>query len=248
MAATIHGPGGEVDVTDRVSRLLGHVIVDQIPTGEAAGGGLTNSELRSAPVPVGGSVLDAIAASVDSLEPQTDALEALVQAVRDRLPGALDGDGGLKTHVQNLAELATQATLQQVLTSVDGLEALLTDIRTELRRRSVKKIATGLKTAVGANLYTTVFQLTRPVPITILGYNADFRALTNQRYRMRLCINTDTDAGVRHGEELTTDQNSWTDICFDVVANDLIMVQLLHGDTLNQYDIRGTLAYAEAGT
>jgi hypothetical protein len=65
----------------------------------------------------------------------TDPVVVAVGQVRDRLPAALDGDGGVKVHVTNEGTLATEAAIQDLLsrvgpTAADNLLALLRTIAT----------------------------------------------------------------------------------------------------------------------
>ncbi len=142
------------DVTDRVGRLLGHVIVDSAPTTAVTGAFYPATQPVSAaalPLPAGAAtqatlanvaleitlqlVLDklgdllvavnglditseSIEIASENIALQTDDLEALVAAVRDRLPATLHADGGVKTHAQNVPidypDAATLAKVEQV--------------------------------------------------------------------------------------------------------------------------------------
>jgi hypothetical protein len=51
---------------------------------------------------------DTIAIDADTINLSTDQLEALITAVRDRLPGSLHADGGLKSHLQNPLDVLTR--------------------------------------------------------------------------------------------------------------------------------------------
>lgn len=83
---------GSVDVTDRAERSLGHVLVDNLPVPQTDA--LTDTELRANPVEV--------LVTNQTADPETGLAKTVdVQAVRDRLPAALDLDGGLKVHLQN---------------------------------------------------------------------------------------------------------------------------------------------------
>src|SRR5687767_10693797 len=69
-------------------------------------GPLTNAELRASAVPV----------TITGI-----AQDSSVQAVRDRLPAALDADGGLKVHLQNPDESGlTDAQLRASAVPVSG--------------------------------------------------------------------------------------------------------------------------------
>ncbi|MDP9389131.1 MAG: hypothetical protein M3Q48_14730 [Actinomycetota bacterium] len=144
-----------------------------------------------------------------------------------------------------LATRASEATLATVAGSVDTVEALLADVLAELRRRPVHKVATALVAAVAGGAYATIVDFTPAVPITITGYNCDFRTLANARYRMRLTLGGTADANVVHGEELTTDANSWTPLHLSVAAGQQLRVQAFHAELAGQ-DIRATIDYFES--
>lgn len=79
------------------------------------------------------STLAGVLAAVDQLEGFTDGLEALAQAIRDRLPASLTGAGNLKTAalefaggtLQNGAETAVADTAVQVIAASTSRKAVL---------------------------------------------------------------------------------------------------------------------------
>jgi hypothetical protein len=163
-------------------------------------------------------------------------LEGLVAAVRDRadfpLPAA------------QAAMLARDVTLAQVRDHLDTVEALLTDVRTELRRRPVYWTATALTSVPSGTPYLTVVELTPAVPVVLEGYGAEIEALTTIVYRARLILGTDAGPDVRHGETLSTTANSWAPVRLSVAAGTRVAVQLVHGEVTSQ-TARATIAYRE---
>lgn len=143
-----------------------------------------------------------------------------------------------------LSTRATEATLASVLASVDTLEALTTDVRTELRRRPVHRATTALTVVPAGAVYTTVVAFTPTTHAVVEGYNADFESLMAATYRLRLITGEDASPTVWHGEEVNTTANSWVPLRIDVAVNTRVAVQVVHDQVTGQ-NVRGTLNYYE---
>jgi hypothetical protein len=117
LVSTLAGQGSTIDVTDRAGRILGHVIVDEMPAVGGAGGTTDVSALakettlqalltaQGTPVALDTATLAAletITVANPTPAPETGlAKDATTAQVRDRLPGSLDADGGVKVHLLN---------------------------------------------------------------------------------------------------------------------------------------------------
>lgn len=84
--------------------------------------------------------------AADTINLQTDEVEALLQAIRDRLPAALDVDGGAKVHVQNFPAVQPVSGTVTVVepVSVDDNGASLTVDGTVGVSNMIPAVETGL--------------------------------------------------------------------------------------------------------
>lgn len=106
------------------------------------------------------------------------------------------------------------------------------------------KAATALVAVPSGATPTTVVAFTPTSEITIIGYSADFKAITNAAYRMRLRLGPEgtSDDGVQHAEELSTSANSWTPLRLTVPGGTRVAIQVVH-DQLSAQDVRATVNY-----
>jgi hypothetical protein len=106
-------------------------------------------------------------------------------------------------------------------------------------------VATALLT-VPTNAYTTVVALTPTEDVLLVGYNADFKAVLNASYRMRLLFGPDSagDAGVQHAEEVNSTANSWQPLKLTISAGQRVAVQVFHAEVTGQV-VRATINYQE---
>jgi outer membrane murein-binding lipoprotein Lpp len=109
---------------------------------------------------------DQISVDAGTINLSTDQLETLIAAVRDRLPAALDADGGAKVHVQNLpATQPVSGTFWQATQPVSGTvtvanpttnpETGLAKDATLLRRYGDHVTKAGLANTIGDNTLHT---------------------------------------------------------------------------------------------
>jgi hypothetical protein len=106
-------------------------------------------------------------------------------------------------------------------------------------------VATALL-SVPSNTYTTVVAMTPAEDVLLVGYNADFKAVLNASYRMRLLFGADAigDAGVQHAEEVNSTANSWQPLKLTIPAGQRVAVQVLHAEVTAQ-TVRATINYQE---
>lgn len=172
-------------------------------------------------------------------------------------PGDVTASGG-----------ATESTLSQVrdaLRNLDGTDdaydrlvalvgkdfatqTTLADVLAQLQKRPTFSTATALLSVPSGTTYTTIVSMTLAEPCVVLGYNADFAALVDvsTAYRIRFILGSDATPDIRHGEELTAAQNSWSPVRWSVPANTRIAVQVVHG-ALSTQDFRATINYQTGG-
>lgn len=111
---------------------------------------------------------DMIRVDADTINLSTDGLEALLTAIRDRVPAALDADGGVKSHIQN-SITANAGTGPWPVTdnggslTVDGTVAV-TGALTDAQLRATPIPISGTVTATG--LLTDTQLRATPLPVS----------------------------------------------------------------------------------
>ncbi|HUP68487.1 MAG TPA: hypothetical protein VM142_01605, partial [Acidimicrobiales bacterium] len=136
-----------------------------------------------------------------------------------------------------------RARVDAVLAAIDTLEALTTDLRTEARRRPTYRLdSTSASVTTGA--FVTVHTVTPAVATVVTGYNCDLNATGAFNYRQRLITGTDAAPTIATAEQLSTADNSWTQVALSVPAGTRIAVQVSHGEVTPQ-EFRASLAYYE---
>lgn len=79
---------------------------------------------------------DMIRVDADTINLSTDQLETLIAAVRDRLPAALDADGGLKIHVQTTVPVSGPLTDTQLRANAVIVNGVVTGPLTDTQLRA----------------------------------------------------------------------------------------------------------------
>jgi hypothetical protein len=176
----------------KVDPVTGGLVVAGLTGGGGVVGGLTNTELRAVPVPVSGPLTDAQirAVALPVSGPLTDAqlraaavpvsiaavplpagaaTEATLAAVRDRLPAALDVDGGVKVHVGNLAATQAISAVSLPLPAGATTEATLSGLSAKLPAALVGgRLSVDVGASVTVPVSGTFWQLTQPVSVATL--------------------------------------------------------------------------------
>lgn len=104
---TVDGVATEATLTQKANEVTLQLVLDKLVDIFAAVDGL---EVTAGNIEI----------NADTLNLQTDEVEDLLRSVRDRLPAALDPDGGVKVHLQNAVDMTDRAGRLLGVVSVTG--------------------------------------------------------------------------------------------------------------------------------